>query len=281
MINFDDYTNENKIEHNSKWPYIPDHPYRILIVGGSGSRKTNALLNLINNQPDIDKIYLYTKDPYEAKYQYLINKRVKVGLDHFKDPKAFMKYSNDMEDVYKNIKNYNPGKKRKILIVFDDMIADMINNKKLNSVVTEFFIRGRKDNIIIVFITQSYFKVPKDVRLNYTHFFIMKIPNKRELQKIALNHSSDIDFKDFIKIYKKCTVESYSFLVNDTTLPLDKYLLDKYIIKSGLLKIRLEMKNYNMTLTERLQKHQLYHQAKLISMNILLVKIYCHLINSK
>ena len=108
MINFDDYTNENKIEHNLKWPHIPDHPYRILIVGGSGSEKTNALLNLINNQPDFDKIYLYAKDPYEAKYQYLIKKREKVGLDYFKDLKAFMEYSNDMEDVYKNIENYNP-----------------------------------------------------------------------------------------------------------------------------------------------------------------------------
>ena len=203
MINFDDYTNENKIEHNSKWRHIPDHPSRILIVGGSRSGKTNALLNLINNQPDIDKIYLYAKDPYEAKYQYLINKREKVGLDHFKDPKAFMEYSNDMENVYKNIENYNPGKKRKILMVFDDMIADMINNKKLNPVVTELFIRGTKLNISIVFITQSYFKAPKDVRLNSTRFFIMKIPNKREPQQIALNHSPDIDFKDFIKIYKK------------------------------------------------------------------------------
>ena len=132
-----------------------------------------------------------------------------------------MGYSNDMEDVCKNIGNYNPGKKRKILIVFDDMIADMINNKKLNPVVTEFFIRGRKLNISIVFITQSYFKVPKDVRLNSRYFFITKIPNKRELQQIALNHSSDIDFKDFIKIYKKCTAKLYSFLVNDTTLPSD------------------------------------------------------------
>ena len=132
-----------------------------------------------------------------------------------------MGYSNDMEDVCKNIGNYNPGKKRKILIVFDDMIADMINNKKLNPVVTELFIRGRKLNISIVFITQSYFKVPKDVRLNSRYFFITKIPNKRELQQIALNHSSDIDFKDFIKIYKKCTAKLYSFLVNDTTLPSD------------------------------------------------------------
>ena len=221
MINFDDYTNENKIEHNSKWPHIPDHPYRILIIGGSGSGKTNALLNLINNQPDIDKIYLNAKDPYEAKYQYLISKREKVGLDHLKDPKAFMEYLNDMEDVYKNIENYNPGRKRKILIVFDDMIADRIINKKLNPVVTELFIRGRKLNISIVFITKSYFKVSKDVRLNSAHLAIMKIPNKRELQQIALNHSPDIDFKDFIKIDKKCTAEPHSFLVNDTTLPSD------------------------------------------------------------
>ena len=116
-----------------------------------------------------------------------------------------------MQDVYKNIENYNPGKKRKILIVFDDMVADMINNKKLNPVVTELFIRGRKLNISIVFITQSYFKVPKDVRLNSTHFFNTRIPDKRQLQQIFLNHSFDIDFKDFIKIYKKCTAEPYSF----------------------------------------------------------------------
>ena len=131
MINFDNYINENKTEHNSNWSYIPDYPYRIHILGGSGSRKTNALLNLINDQPDIDKIYLYAKDPYEAKYQYLINKREKVGLNHFNDPKVFMEHSNDMSHVYKNIEDYNPDNKRKVLIVFDDMIADMINNKKL------------------------------------------------------------------------------------------------------------------------------------------------------
>ena len=219
MINFDEYANENKIEHNSKWPYIPDHPYRILIIGGSGSGKTNVLLNLINNHPDIDKIYLYAKDPYEIKYQYLINKREKAALDHFDDPKDFMEYSNDMQDVYKNIEDYNPIKRRKVLIVFDDMIADMINKSKLNPVVTELFIRGRKLNISIAFISQSYFKVPKNVRLNSTHFLIMKI----EL-RIALNHSSDIVFKDFMKIYKKCTAKPYSFLVNDTTLPSDDLL---------------------------------------------------------
>ena len=169
MINFDDYTSENKTEHNPNWPHTP------------GSGKTNVLLNFIENQPDIDKIYLYAKDPYEAKYQYLINKREGVGIDHFNDPKAFVEYSNDMRDVYKNIDEYNIDKEHKILIVFDDMIADIIKNKKLNSIVTELFIRGRKLNISLVFITQSYFKVPKDVRLNTTHFFIAKIPNKREL----------------------------------------------------------------------------------------------------
>ena len=128
-----------------------------------------------------------------------------------------MEYPNDIQDVYKNIEDYILIKKRKILIVFDDVIADMINNNKLNPIVRELFIRGRKLNISNVFITQSYFKVAKDIRLNSTHFFIMKIPNKRELQQIALNHSSDIDFKDFMQIYKKCTTEPYSFLVNDTT----------------------------------------------------------------
>ena len=95
--------------------------------------KTNTLLNLINNQPDIDKIYLYAKDTYEDKYQFLINKRESIGLKHFNDPKAFIEYSNDMHDVYKNINDYNPDKENKILIVFDDMIADMINDKNSNS----------------------------------------------------------------------------------------------------------------------------------------------------
>ena len=104
------------------------------------------------------------------------------------------------------------------------MIADMINDKKLNSILTELFIRGRKLNISLVFIIQSYFKVPKDVRLNTTHFFIAKIPNKRELQQIAINHSSDINTKDFANIYRKCTAEPYSFLVNDTTLASDNPL---------------------------------------------------------
>ena len=113
MINFDDHVNENKTEHNKNWPYSPDHQYRILITGGSGSGKTNVLLNLIENQPDIYKIYLYANDQYEAKYQYLINKREGIGINHFNGSKAFIEYSNDMHDVYKNINYCNPIKKRK------------------------------------------------------------------------------------------------------------------------------------------------------------------------
>ena len=130
MINFDNYVNENKTKHNKNWPHIPDHPYRILIIGCSESAKSKFIIKFNRNQPDIDKIYLYAKDPFESKYQYLINKREGVGINHFNDPKAFIEYSNDMHDVYKNIDKYNPYKENKILIVFDDMIADMIHNKK-------------------------------------------------------------------------------------------------------------------------------------------------------
>ena len=124
---------------------------------------------------------MYVKDPHEWKYQYLNNKGEGVGINHFKDPKAFIEYSNDMYDVYKNIDDYNSDKENKILIVFDGMIAGMIQNKKLNSIVTELFIRGRKLNISLVFLTQLYFKVSKDIRLNTTHFFIRKILSEREL----------------------------------------------------------------------------------------------------
>ena len=123
-----------------------------------------------------------------------------------------------MDDFYKNIEEHNPNKKRETLIVFDDMIADMLSNNKRNPIVTELFIRGRKLNISLVFITQSYFSVPKNIRLNSTRYFIMKIPNKRTPQQIAFNHSSDIDFQDFVNLYKKCTAKPYSFLFIDATL---------------------------------------------------------------
>ena len=167
---------------------------------------------------------MYAKDPNEAKYQHLINKTEGVGIDHFHDPKAFIEYLNDMHNVYRNISYYNPEKENKILIFFNYMIADMIQNKKLNSKVTNFFIRERRLNISLVFVTQSYFKVPKDVRLNTTHFFITKTLSKRELQQIVINHSSDINTKDFVNIYRKCTAEPYLFFVSDTTLASDNPL---------------------------------------------------------
>ena len=123
-----------------------------------------------------------------------------------------------MDDIYENINDYNPNRRKKILIVFDDMIADIMTNKQFQSIMKELFIRGRKANISLVFITQSYFSVPKEVRLNLTHYLIMKI-NKRQLQNIAINHSGDIDYKDFIKIYRECTKEPYNFLTTDITLP--------------------------------------------------------------
>ena len=165
MINFDDVVKDNIKEHNPNWPQIPDHIYRILITGGSGSEKTNSLFNPINHQPDIDKIYFYAKDLYEAKYRFLVKKREDVGTKHFNDSKAFIKYSSNMVDIYKNIEDYNPNKKRKTLIVFDDMIVDMLSNKKLNAIVTELFIRGRGLDISLVLITQSYFAVSKDIRI--------------------------------------------------------------------------------------------------------------------
>ena len=127
---------------------------------------------------------MYAKDPYEEKYQYLINICEKVGIDHFNNLKVFIEYSNDMHDVYKDINEYNIDKVPKILIVFDDMIADMINNKKLNSTVTELFIRGRKLNISLVFITKSYSKIPKDVRLNTTSFLSQKFQTKENFNKL-------------------------------------------------------------------------------------------------
>ena len=130
----------------------------------------------------------------------LINRREKVGIKNFKNPKALIDYSQTIDDVYENLEDYNQIKKRKVLIVFDNMIADMESNKKLSPKVTELFLRGRKLNISLVFMLQSYFKVPKTIRLNATHYFIMKIPNKRELHQRASNHSSDTDSKDFMKL---------------------------------------------------------------------------------
>ena len=177
------------------------------------------MLKLRNEKDDIDKIYLYTKDLSEPKYESLIKNRENTGIKHLNDSSAFIECSNTMDDVYENINDYNSSRKRKILIVFDDMIADIMSNKKFQAIIKDLFIRCRKLNISLVFIMQSYFSVPKDVRLNSAHYLIMKINNQRELQFFSINHSADIDYKDFMKIYREHTKELYSFLMIDTTLP--------------------------------------------------------------
>ena len=157
MFNLDAITNENNKDHNKKWPD------RMLIIGPSGLGKTNALLNLIQQDNDslIDKIYLYAKDLSEPKYQFLIKKCEDAGIKNLNDPSAFIEYSNTMDDVYNNTDNYNLRRKRKIPIIFDDMIADVMSNKKFQAIINELLIRCRKLNITLVFITQFYFSVPK------------------------------------------------------------------------------------------------------------------------
>ena len=167
-----------------------------MIIGGSGSKKTNALLNLINEQHDIDKTYLYAKDLNEPRYEYLIKIWENAGINHLNDSNTFIVCFNTMDDVDKNINDYNPSRRWKILIVFDDMIADIMTNKEFKAIIKELFIRCRKLNISLVFITQSYFSVPEDVRLNSTHYLIMKINSRRELQNTAINHLVDIDYGD-------------------------------------------------------------------------------------
>ena len=215
MFNLDAVTNKNNKDDDKKWPY------RMLIIGPSRSGKINGLLNLIqkqNNDSPIDRIYLYAKDLSEQKYQFLIKKREDVEIKNLNEPSRFTEYSNTMDDVYNNIDHYNPKRKRKILIVLDDMIADIMTNKRFQAIIKELFIRCRKLNISLFLITQSYFIVPKKVRLNSTHYLIIKIHSKRELQQIAVNYSADIDYKDFLWIYRNCTNEPYSFLAIDTTL---------------------------------------------------------------
>ena len=185
----------------------------MLIIGPSGSCKTNTLLHLIEKLHPIDKIYLYAKDT--EKYQYLINKREQVGIKNLNDPHAFIEYSNGMNDVLENINNYNKNRNKKVLIIFDDMIADIMRSEKFQAIVKELFIRCRKLNISIVFITQSYFRTPKDARLKSTHYILMKIGNKKQLKSIAEEISGHLNFKDFLKIYNYCTNEPYSFMMVD------------------------------------------------------------------
>ena len=186
MLNLDNIVSNKKksSSENHNWPF------RMLIIGPSGSGETNTLLHLIDKFHPIDKIYLYAKDTDEDKYQYLINKREQAGIKNLNDPHAFIEYSNDMNDKKRD---------KKVLIVFDDMIADIMRSEKFKAIVKELFIRCRKLNISIAFIIQSYFRTPKDARLNSTHYILMKMGNKKELKSIAEENSGHLDFKDFLK----------------------------------------------------------------------------------
>ena len=166
MANFDSITSES----NKKWSYIPDHSYRILMIGGSKSGKINVLINLINEQNDIDKIYLYAKDLSE--HEILIKKRENVGIKYYNDPNAFIACSNTMDEVYENkdeikMMIYKSNRKRKIVIVFDDMIADIMTNKRFHAKIEELLERCRKLNVSLDFIAQSCFDILNDVRLNF------------------------------------------------------------------------------------------------------------------
>ena len=212
MLNLDNIVSNKKKSSSEN----DDWPFRMLIIGPSGSGKTNTFLHLINNFHPIDKIYLYAKDTDEKKYQYLINKKEQAGIKNLNDLHAFIEYSNDMNDVLEDINNYNKNRDKKVLIIFDDMIADIMRSEKFKAIVKELFIRCRKLNISIVFITQSYFRTPKDARLNSTHYILMKMGNKKELKTIAEENSGHLDFKDFLKIYNYCTRDPYSFMMVDT-----------------------------------------------------------------
>ena len=212
MLNLDDIVSNEKKSYSEN----DDCPFRMLIIGPSGSGKTNTLLHLIDKFYPIDKIYLYAKDTDEEEYQYLINKREQVGIKNLNDPYTFIEYSNDMNDVLEDINNYNKNRDKKVLIIFDDMIADILRSEKFKAIVKELFIRYRKLNISIVFITQSYFRTSKDARLNNTHYILMKIGNKKELKNIAEENSGHLDFKEFSKIYNYCTKKPYSFMMVDT-----------------------------------------------------------------
>ena len=207
MFNLDKLVNKKQKEDN--WPF------RMLMIGPSGSGKTNTLLHLIDKLHPIDKIYLYPKDLSEPKYEYLINKREQVGIEMLQNAKAFIEHSNDMNDVFENINDYNKKRNKKVLLVFNDMIADIEHNKDIKKVIKELFYRARKLNVSIVFITQSYFRALKDARLNSTHYVLMKIGNKKELKSIAEEKSGHLDYKDFLKVYNYCTKEPYSFMLTD------------------------------------------------------------------
>ena len=222
MLNLDNIVSNKNMSSSER----NNWPFRMLIIGPSGSGKTNTLLHLINNLHPVDKICLYAKDLHEPKYEYLINKREQAGIKNLNDPDALIEYSDDMNDVLDDINNYNKNRDKKVLIVFDDMIADIEYNKNFKRIIKELFYKARKIYVSIVFITQSYFRALKDARLNSTHYILMKIGNEKELKSIVEEKSGNLDYKDFLKIYNYCMKEPYSFMTIDarpiTTIPFKK-----------------------------------------------------------
>ena len=232
MLNLDNIVSNKKKSSSEN----DDWPFRMLIIGPSGSGKTSTLLHLIDKFHRIDKIYLCAKDTDEDKYQYLINKREQAEIKNLNNPHAFIEYSNDMNDVLEDINNYNKKRDKKVFIILDDMIADIMRSEKFKAIVKELFIRCRKLNVSIVFITQSYFRTPKDAILNSTHYILMKMGNKKELKSIAEENSGHLDFKDFLKLYNYCTKDPYSFMMVDTACVTFKKNFDEPLMPGNIYK---------------------------------------------
>ena len=207
MFNLDDFTNRNNEHHNKKWQYIPDHSYRMLTIENLDREKLIiCLFDKRTSDCPIDKIYLFARNLNEPKYHLLIKKREEAVI-YINELKAFIEYSNTMDDAYNSISNYNPKRKRKILIVFDGMIAYINTNKTFHAIVKKLIFRCRKLDIELSLLFLSHnisFLFQKEVRLNSTHL-IMKIYNKRELQDIAIKNSIDIDYQNCMKIFQKST----------------------------------------------------------------------------
>ena len=228
--------------------------------------KTNYLLNSTQkNNNIIGKIYLYAKDLEEPKYQFLIEKREKAGLKNLKDGSAFIEHSNNMDDIYDDIEDYNKMGKRRVLIVFDDMISHVMPNKKAQQVLKDLFIRCRKLNISLYFLTQSYFSVPKDVRFNCTHYIIFKIHNQRELQNIAINHSANIDYKDFVRFIETAQKNLIIFwqliLPNLFIKDFKKSLMNPFLKKT----IKEQIKILDKKIKQNQADYDLYRQNAKIS----------------
>ena len=224
---------DNITENNNN----KDWPYRKLIIGPSGSGKTNYLTifnNILFNNT-VNKIYLYAKNLEEPKYKLLIDKREQTGINFNNDPNPFIEYSNSMDDILSDIKDYNKKRKRKVLIIFDDMISHVMSDEKTQQILKYLFIRCRKLNISLCFLTQSYFSVPKDIRLNCTHYISFKLNNKRELQNIAINHSADIDFKDFMTVKDQVKILDRKIKQNRADYDLYRTAAEVSALSSGQL----------------------------------------------